>query len=137
MKENVDRQLDNLARNVIGTSSVEQPSSNFTQNLMTQIYALNKASMFRYKPLISKPVWVGLAIVVIGIFGYAFFFTSETDSQTTLNLVINTFSEHNLSSPFSGFEISQVATYSVVLFCVMLCIQIPILKRYLDKRYEL
>jgi hypothetical protein len=135
MKENVDKQLDDLNRKVMGTSSGEQPSSNFTQNLMTQIHSLNRSSLFRYKPLIATPVWVGLAVLVVTVFGYVFIATSETASETKKNLALNAFLEHNLANPFSGLEMSQAGVYAVVLFCLMLCIQIPILKHYLDKRY--
>jgi len=136
MKENVDKYLDHLNRKVIGKSALERTSTDFTPNLMLQIHALSKSKITIYKPLISKQVWGALALLVIGVFGYTLLFSSEKPSPINQKFNLLDFFEHQVPHAISAFEVSQVGAYSVVLFCVMLCIQIPLLKQYFNKRYQ-
>ena len=131
MNENADKHLDNLSRKVMGKSSVESPSFDFTNVVMSQVQALNY-SVTTYKPLISKWIWSLILLGVIAVFGYVIFgnATSESTWLKDLNLEGISF------NPLPEFNPSQSMNYAVLLFAIMLCIQIPLLKHYFNKRFE-
>ena len=130
MNENADKHLDNLSRKVIGKSAVESPSFDFTKNVMSQINALSTSSVTTYVPLISKKVWALIALVFAGIIGYVSFGTSEEKNSWLSDL------DYEFVNPLSNLEFSQTSVYAVLFLALMICIQIPLLKHYFNKRYE-
>ncbi|MEM5566992.1 hypothetical protein WNY78_17865 [Psychroserpens sp. AS72] len=144
MNENADKHLDSLSRRVIGESAVESPSFDFTKSVMSQINALNTSSATTYVPLISKWVWAIIALVFAAIVGFVSFGTTTTlitlssgeKSSWLDRLILERISAYEFVNPLSQLEFSQTTVYGVVLFALMLCIQIPLLKRYFNKRLE-
>jgi len=136
MNENADKNLDNLSRKVIGESSVESPSFDFTQTLMAQIHGVNTSKATTYVPLISKRVWFIIAAAFVSVLGYLVFGTSAEQNSWVTDFGLDRISNIELSNPLATIEFSQTSIYAVALFAIMLCIQIPILKRHFDKRFE-
>jgi len=136
MKESADKLLDDLSRKVIGESTIESPSLDFTQTLMSQIKTLHANKVTTYEPLISMRSWVLIAFGMIAIFGYSVFGTSKSESSLLSDLGLERFSNYEFTNPLANMEFSQTLIYAVVLFAVMFCIQIPLLKRYFDQRLE-
>ncbi|MEH6535641.1 MAG: hypothetical protein V7719_04565 [Psychroserpens sp.] len=136
MNENADKHLDDLTRKVIGKSAMERPSLDFTQTIMSQIKALKTSKITTYVPLISKRMWSIMAVGMVAILVYIGLSTSGEESSWLNNLGLERFSNYELSNPLAGIEFSQTLVYAVLLFAIMLCIQIPILKRHFDKRFE-
>ena len=132
MNENADKGLDSLSRKVIGKSAIESPSFDFTKHVMSQINALSSSSVTTYVPLISKKVWALIAIVFAGIVWFTRSGASEEKSSWVSNLDL----DYELVSPFATLELSQTVVYSVLLFAIMICIQIPLLKHYFNKRFD-
>jgi hypothetical protein len=130
MNENADKHLDNLSRKVIGKSAVESTSLDFTTSVMSQINALNSSSVTTYVPLISKTVWILIILVFAGVVGYVSFGTSEEKNSWLSNL------DYEFVNPLTTLELSQTVVYSVLLFAIMICIQIPLLKHHFNKRYQ-
>lgn len=130
MNENADKHLDNLSRKVIGKSAVESTSLDFTTSVMSQINALNSSSVTTYVPLISKRVWILIILVFAGVVGYVSFGTSEEKNSWLSNL------DYEFVNPLTTLELSQTVVYSVLLFAIMICIQIPLLKHHFNKRYQ-
>ncbi|MFD2916387.1 hypothetical protein [Psychroserpens luteus] len=130
MNENADKHLDNLSRKVIGKSVVESPSFDFTKSVMSQINALSTSSVTTYVPLISKKVWALIILVFAGIIGYVSFGTSEEKNSWLSDL------DYEFVNPLSNLEFSQTSVYAVLFLALMICIQIPLLKHYFNKRYE-
>lgn len=137
MNENVDKHLDDLSRKVMSHSTIEQPSFNFTQNIMVQIERVKASEVTTYVPLISKRIWVLIAIALLSISsGLAFFGTFNDDNSWLRQLQFDRFSEYSFPNPLANIEFSQTTYYAVILFAVVMCVQIPILKRYFDKRLQ-
>ena len=134
--KNTDKQIDDLAKKMMSSSGLEKPSVNFTANIMSQIEAIKSISVLDSKPLISKTAWFGIAIAVIGLFAYSFFNTSTESLGLFENVDLSFISNNKISELLSSFTISKTVLYSVLLFGIMFSIQIPLLKNYLDKRYE-
>ena len=136
MKESADKHLDDLSRKVMGKSTIERTSFDFTQTVMSEIEALSRSRVTTYVPLISKRVWSIILIGFIAIFGFSFFESPSGNVSWLNGLNLDRFSGFELSSLTPHINASQTVIYAVLLFGVMLCIQIPILKRYFDKRLE-
>ena len=133
MKENADKYLDELSRKVMGKSTLESPSLDFTKTVMSQIHNLSTSTITAYRPLISKPVWSFIALGVIAIFVYVIFGNpTASDTKWLESLNLQKFSLDVLPD----YSPSQTLVYTVLLFTVMLCIQIPLLKHYFNKRIK-
>ena len=133
MKENADKYLDDLTRKVVGRSTVEKPSLDFTTNVMDQIKTIANAAKINYRPLISKPIWFLIGLLSVASIGYIVFGPkSKSEWIPELNL------EKYFSVPsfIPEFNISQTTFYVVILFAVMLSIQMFYLKRQLHKPYD-
>ncbi len=138
MKENADKYLDDLSRKVIGRSSVESTSTDFTSNVMSQIKAYSKSKVTTYVPLISKRIWILIVLGFLAIVVYAIFKSPDTGSSWLKKWNLEQFqlSNFEFTSPFSTLDVSQVTLYATLLMAVMLCIQIPVLKHYFNKRMD-
>ena len=132
MQESADKHLDDLSRKVIGKSMIASPSLDFTPSIMSQIKRLSRSNATTYVPLISKRMWSLIVIGVIALFAFVIFGTSGDSNVWLQRLTLDKFNLNNLTK----FEFSKTLLYAVVLFAFMICIQIPMLKRFLDKRYE-
>ncbi|WP_456442007.1 hypothetical protein [Psychroserpens sp.] len=136
MKENADKHLDDLSRKVIGKSSVESSSFDFTQTVMSQIKALETSRVTTYVPLISKRIWLLIGVSIVSMLWYILFGSSNTKTTWLEYLKLDHYVDFEVTNSFSSFEVSQTMFYIALLFAVMLAIQIPILKHQLDKRFE-
>ena len=137
MKENVDKHLDDLAKKIIREGSVESPSFNFTNTVISQIKELNKSRTTVYKPLVSKKTWILISIGFLAAIVYILFFGNQTESTTWLSGInFSMLSNNNVLNTLSSFKISKTFMYAIVFFGLMICIQILVLKNHLDKRFE-
>ena len=132
MNENADKDLDSLSRKVIGKSAIESPSLDFTKNVMSQINALSSSSVTTYVPLISKKVWALVALLFAGIV----WLTSSGASEEKSSWVSDLDLKYEFVNPLAHLELSQTVVYSLVLFAIMFCIQIPLLKYHFNKRFD-
>ncbi len=134
MNEKVDKQIEKLVERSMKTQSLESPLPNFTSMVMDEVLALNKSKVTVYKPLISKPMWFAIFVVVLLIVSYIIFGMNTTETSWFKFIDLSGLTDNRLSNTLSGFKVSKTVMYSVVLFGIMLFIQVPILKNYFDKR---
>lgn len=137
MKESENKYVDNLSKKIIKEAAVESPSFNFTDTVMSQIETLSvRSSVTAYKPLISIKGWLVIAIVFIALL-IIMIMTSEGYSLGLLNKInFSIISNNKMTEALSNIKISKTLTYTIALFGLMLSIQIPWLKHYFDKRFE-
>ncbi|HEX9826230.1 MAG TPA: hypothetical protein VGA80_06495 [Flavobacteriaceae bacterium] len=131
MNENTNKHLDHFIDKVMKSSTLETPSFDFTSKVMSQITATSKNTVTIYKPLFSKTAWGILILLTAGIVGFSVF----SKDNTTLGW-LDQLDFSRVSNVFSGIKISQTAMYSLMMFAVMLFIQIPLLKHYFNKRFD-
>lgn len=136
MKENADKYLDDLSRKVIGKSAIESPSFHFTNNIMSQIKELGTSRATTYVPLISKPVWLAVGLVIACVIGYAIFGSYNAETTWLEHLKLNRYVDFVVIDSFTDFNVSKTMLYITLVFAIMLAIQIPILKHQLDKRFK-
>ncbi len=133
MKENADKHLDDLSRKVIGRSSLESPSFDFTHNVMAQVKAIAGSKITTYKPLISKSMWLVIALLVTSGIGYIVF-GPKSESLWLQKLQLDDYM--HIPSFDTNIDVSQTTLYVFVLFAIMFSIQIPLLKHQLNKRFK-
>ncbi len=136
MKENVDKDIEELVDKVMQSSTLETPSIDFTSNIMAEVNNLSSSSITVYEPLISKHTWFILLSVIFGFTIYLVFNTQIESKGWFDALDFSVVSEFSITNLFSGITFSKTFIYAVLIFAIMFFIQIPILKNYLDKRLE-
>ena len=87
MKENTDKYLDDLAKKIIKEGSIESPSFNFIESVMSQVLNLNKNHAIVYKPLISKSVWFLILAAIIMIVIYTVYSGEQLGGVSWINQI--------------------------------------------------
>ncbi|WP_407557837.1 hypothetical protein [Winogradskyella sp. 4-2091] len=131
MKED-NKKIEEFIDKIMSEDVLEQPSLDFTTNVMSQVEAISKSDTTVYKPLISKPVWFIILGSFMALIGYVMLGNAETTASWTDRLELSEIT-FNLFENIS-FEFSSTFMYAVVFLAVMVSIQVPILKFYFQKR---
>ena len=131
MKEHTNKPIEKLVDKVMKSSTLETPSFDFTANVMSQVMADSKSGVTVYKPLISKTAWVVLLVVATLLIAFSVY----SGDASSLGL-LDKLDLSKVPNLFSGIKISPTAMYSLLMFAIMLCIQVPLLKHYFNKRFE-
>lgn len=130
MKEN-DKNIENLIEKMMADQKLQSPSIDFTSKTMFQIQAAEKSKIKAYKPLISKRTWVFVSGLLFALIIYSIMTASNNDLNMT-----KLYSQ-KISAIFSGIHVSKNILYAFLVVPFMVLIQIPILKNYFDRKYEL
>jgi len=133
MKKNANKQLEDLVDKALSNASLDTPSFGFTQQVMQQVHAFEPSKITTYKPLISKMGWFCISLAIIGVFVFLVLGNSAEPSNA-FNVIQFNVSFKNI---FSGFAFSGTLKYALILFAVMLCIQVPLLKHYFNRRMKM
>jgi uncharacterized membrane-anchored protein len=137
MKDNENKNLNKFVDNVMKQTALESPSFHFTSHVMQQITADSKSTATLYKPLISKMGWMVLTLSVLALIVLVVV-SGETQNSEWFNAIdFNVLTKFNVSNLFSGIKLSTTTMYAFILFGAMICIQIPLLKSYFNKRLNL
>lgn len=138
MKEQENKKIDALVNKIMNSVDLEAPSLDFTANIMSQVEVLSTSKITTQKPLISKWGWGIIAVVIITIIVYALIggVANETSNSWFNTIDYSMLYNNTITQFLSGIVISKTVLYSVVLFCALLFIQIPLLKYYFNKRLE-
>jgi len=90
-----------------------------------------------YKPLISKWVWYGIFISMLGLITYLSFNDSAVSAGLLEKFNLGTLPKFSMPNLFSGLHFSKTTIYACVLLTLMLFIQIPIIKHVMNRRLEI
>lgn len=131
MKEQTNKHIEHFVEKVMKSSSLEKPSFDFTAKVMSQVTSASRSTVTVYRPLISKTTWVILLLITAGVITYSLF-----SNDTTSLVWLDKLDLSKVSNIFSGIKISNTVMYSLLMFAVMLFIQVPMLKHYYNKRFE-
>lgn len=127
MKES-DKNVAEFIEKIMEDVSLETPSFDFTSKIMAQVAVTEKAKIKKYKPLISKSAWFGIFTILVAVIGFSFFGDAQ---KTQFDFGLNSFLKQ-----LPTFHFSDTITYSILIVTLMILIQIPLLKNYFDKRFE-
>lgn len=128
MEEPYNKQ-DEIIKKLLQEAPLEKPSLDFSKNVMQQIEK-QKASL-SYRPLISKTAWG--AIAALFILGLLWVYFNPTSNIYDVGLI--SFTEKlNIKNPFEAFAFSKTTLYAIG-FMALFLVQIPFLKRILEKKH--
>lgn len=128
MENNAEKHLDKLSRKIMGKTNLDTPSKDFTSKLLSQIDYISNSRAFVYKPPISKPVWLVMAVAVLAITGYSVSNSKgETSNWSKMLNLKNIVSKH-FEDLLTDFQFSEISLYAFLMFCGMLYLQILIIK---------
>jgi len=132
MKEQETKDLEQLVSKAMQKATLETPSFQFTDKVMAAINAEHQSVTARYRPLIPKYIWAAITVTILGITAYLWFLIQP--APLDLPKLSFDFMENNLlSKEVTSFTPSKITVYALLLLAVMICVQIPMLKRYFDK----
>ncbi|TCK66779.1 hypothetical protein DFQ05_2053 [Winogradskyella wandonensis] len=127
-----DKELEFFVDQLMANDALEKPSSDFTNQVLEQLNVKSEATV--YKPLISKWVWYIIGFALVSLVIYAFLDKSESTSRLSELLNLSQISFNPLKD--FDFNVSQTLIYAAIAFTLMIGLQIPILKTYVDKRLQ-
>ncbi|WP_178987802.1 hypothetical protein [Winogradskyella schleiferi] len=130
--EKDDKKIEELIGKLMSAESLEQPSLDFTNNVMSKVEAISSSTTTVYKPLIPKSVWFLILGSFVALIGYIYLNKPTSDNGWFDRFDLS----HITVNPLENLSIdfSTTLMYAVVLLAIMVSIQVPLLKHYLDKR---
>ena len=136
MKENEEKQLDQVVSKAIKKVAIKSPSVDFTETLMHKIQAThNTSTTIVYQPLISKRTWIAISALVIALIVYVLFqnieFTTITHlvDKTTSTLPSYDLPSWELPSFTYSIEATNPFVYGAIIVAGFLFVEIAILKQ--------
>ncbi len=99
MNTEKEKALSKWSENYIKQAGVEQPSQDFTAQVMKAVTKASEKPSLVYKPIISPLGWLCIAIVVAVLLGYTFY--TSTSLETSIGL--SAYIEQQLE-PWSFFD---------------------------------
>lgn len=137
-----DKNIEKFTKYIIKEGQVESPSPDFLDKVMTSVKLEHKLSLAKvYKPLISKKVWVLIAIVFIVVSG-SILKGKPLDNSILSNLDFSFFDKlssfnifENIPSIniFDSIHFSNTFTFSTMFFSVLVIFQIIVIKNYINR----
>ncbi len=133
MDELDKKQLENLVDKIMDENTLERAPKDFTKNLMTQVELQSQQKTMEYKPIVSKNVLRGIVI-----FSLVALYLISTYAMTGGE---GWFGKIGIGSHFDSlwdwFEFSppsKITLYAVLFFGVMFFVQIPLLKKHIERQ---
>lgn len=136
MEKYLNKKLEETTEKMMKGLQVEKPSSSFTSSLIQEIQNLESKEATQYQPLISKPVWVTLVLILVATTLYIAFNSNTSNIEWLQSLNFSSLTQNKLTNGISAISLPKTFAYAIGLFGIMLCVQIPFLKHYFDKRLQ-
>ncbi|MGB1308223.1 MAG: hypothetical protein ACPG6B_04890 [Oceanihabitans sp.] len=132
-----DKNIENLVSKMMQDLAIDSPALDFTNAVMSQVENLESKNEIVYKPLISKPLWVLLGFVLVVITSYLFMNTSAEETTWLSTLNFSSFTNNNFTQSLTTLKLPKTFIYAILFLGIMVCIQVPLLKNYFDKKLSL
>ncbi|MFK5983560.1 MAG: hypothetical protein QM499_11645 [Flavobacteriaceae bacterium] len=128
--EKPSKKIDSYTESLIKEAGLQQPSADFFANVMNAVEAEKAPQPIVYQSLISKQTWMVLLVASVVVIGFLLLFPSS--SETIVKLPKLNFEKLSFHLPELHF--SKITIYGIG-FLGLFLIQIPFLKRQLNKSY--
>ena len=133
MDELENKKLEALVNKMMEDAPLESPSVDFTQNVMQKIEAEASNTVFQYKPIVSGRVLSFIFIAFTALLIYI-------GSQVGLDSGQGWFKNLNIGAWFQanwrwmeGYSSSKVTIYAFLFLGLMFFVQVPWLKKQLNR----
>ena len=132
MKKHSNKQFDKIVAKAFKDLPLESPSDDFTFKVMESVKKMPVPELSGYKPLISKPIWIALASLVVASIAIGYKLQLGSISWLdNLNIgrenTVNGF-EWNIPS----LEWSNPLVYATLIMGLLIVIQLRMLKPMID-----
>lgn len=136
MKKNSGNRFDAFVQERIKKEGLEKPLPDFTKKVLSRIEAgTNVVSAKNDTPLISKPVWLAIIVVLLVVFYVLLFGNLSMDMTGWPQLTLQKISELNLFGNLPQLIISDTYIYAFIGLALFMGVQVYLLKNHFDKRY--
>jgi hypothetical protein len=126
--EKSSKKIDRITQEIVRSGGLNKPSTNFKANVMEAV-SMIESEKISYTPLISKKIWIVLAMVFLVVLVYLFQFTN-TDFDLLEDIpLFEKLAAFDLSFP--EMKLSKEMIYGIG-FLGLFLLQVPFLKRQLD-----
>lgn len=128
MEERYNRE-DELMKSLLKEAGTEKPSSDFKSNIMMRLES-RKTELSPYEPLISKPVWMILgggmiaSILALYLINTEYFFDYNLDFEFLSSVKL------------PSIDLSRTMQIAIA-FVALFFLEVPFLKRFLDREYSI
>ena len=124
--------INKLTKKIIKEGGLHQPSDSFLGNVMETV-TLQTVQQEIYRPLISNKIWVFILITLSTM--VVILYLNPPLEESFLSQ-FNIAGKLSFENPFSEIKISKTILYGIG-FLALFLIQIPFLKRYFERDYQL
>ena len=131
--EHDNEKLDAMLERLMRDEALESPSVNFTDKVMDKVYGIESSTVTVYKPLISKRVWLLIALSFVVLVAFVMLNNGSTDSQWLSSLELPR-PEFTLFDNIN-FQLSETFKYAVLFLAVMIGVQMTVIKSYFGRRF--
>lgn len=119
---------DELMKKLLNEAGTEKPSAGFKSRIMMKVEARN-AKIRPYEPLISKTGWTSIVVIsVLSLTGLSFLY-ADISFFNDLRFEF----PHFINMP--EIDLSRTMQYAIA-FVALFFLQVPFLKRFLDREYQ-
>lgn len=128
MEERYNRE-DELMKSLLKEAGTEKPSSDFKSNIMMRLES-RKTELSPYEPLISKSVWIILgggmiaSILALYLINTEYFFDYNLDFEFLSSVKL------------PSIDLSRTMQIAIA-FVALFFLEVPFLKRFLDREYSI
>lgn len=130
METKEDNLLNTFTDKMVKSAGLEKPTLDFTAQIMQKVEALEQSKTIVYEPLISKRVWWGIAVAIVGVLGYVLFSGSESAVfSDSLSEITSQAPSWELPRLDFEFDVSNLMVYSFLILAGFVMIEIPLLRR--------
>jgi len=133
----MEEQYKDLER-LIKDAGVDHPSLDFSKKVMTKIERLNTQTELVYTPLISKKMWFGVAVFLCGLIMILLFLPESNSSiLDRVDLSFLNFERTSIFKRLTKITFHQTTLYGILFLSFMFLVQIPLLKRRIDRGFSI
>ena len=128
-----DKNLEAFVDRIMEEAPVESPSIDFTKNVMQRLEVEAPQHVFEYKPILSGRV---LSLGFVAFVALVFLLGSQLGVDNGQGWFKNMDMEnwfHTNWSWMADYSTSKTMVYAFIFLGLMFFVQVPWLKRYLDK----
>lgn len=129
MKEDENKELEQLIGKAMKNMPLETPSFDFTSRVMAQAALTPKKVIPAYKPILPKSFWLVSAIIIIGLICYANF-SGTPQEKTSYGIDIEQAYNSKISHIAGQLNFSKTTMYATVALLLAMLVQIPLIRNH-------
>ncbi|WP_108425778.1 hypothetical protein [Flagellimonas amoyensis] len=137
MDKQEEKELEAFVDKIMADAPLESPSADFTKNLMQHIEAVQHKEVYQYRPIVPKQV---LVLIFVGLVSLTLYLIAqyglESDGGWFGNVSVEPVFD-NMWGWLENYTSSKILIYAVLLFGLLFFVQVPLIKKQLERNIML